>query len=220
MTTTYAHGAELPQPDEKFILYCLEATGTRGKRGRKAQNESLQAELDAFYEKEFKPLLAHEDKFDLCCYSYLLPYLATQMHTAIHNNLKEHFVTRLLRFINKTAEMYDEDLDKVEARKARRGLKNAIFKNDASLVPARYIAWYEEHRRYIAPSEWDKSLPYDAKAYPERYLASSFYMNSVLEKMECKLFQPFSLRTSIVPHYITIDTASLIIYYRIYCTSI
>ena len=67
------------------------------------------------------------------------------MHTAIHNNLKEHFVTRLLRFINKTAEMYDEDLDKVEARKARRELKNAIFENDASLVPARYIAWYEEH---------------------------------------------------------------------------
>ena len=133
--TKYAKGAELPQLDEKFILYCLKATGTRDKRGRKAQNELLQAKLDAFYKDEFKPLLAHEDKFDLCCYSYLLPYLATQMHTAIHNNLKEHFVTRLLRFINKTAEMYEEDLDKVEARKERRGLKNAIFKNDASLVP-------------------------------------------------------------------------------------
>ena len=133
--TKYAKGAELPQLDEKFILYCLKATGTRDNRGRKAQKESLQAELDAFYISEFKPLLAHEDKFDQCCYGYLLPYLATQMHTAIHNNLKEHFVTRLLRFINKTAEMYDEDLDKVEARKARRGLKNAIFKNDASLVP-------------------------------------------------------------------------------------
>ena len=68
---------------------------------------------------------------------------------------------------------------------------------------------YEEHRRYIAPSEWDMSLPYEAKANPLRYLASSFYMNGVLEKMECKLFQPLSLRTSIVPHYITIDTASL-----------
>ena len=89
-------------------------------------------------------------------------------------------------------------------------MKNAIFKNDASLVPARYKAWYEEHRSHIAPSKWDKSLSYDAKANPERYLASSFYMNSVLEKMECKLFQPLSLRTSIVPHYITIDTASLI----------
>ena len=213
LTKYAAKDVALPQLDEKFILYCLKATGERDNRGRKAQNESLQAELDAFYKDEFKPLLAHEDKFDLCCYSKLLPYLATQMHTAIHNNLKEHFVTRLLRFINKTAEMYEEDLDKVEARKARRGLKNAIFENKLSLVPDRYKAWYKEHRSHIAPSEWDKSLSYDAKANPERYLASSFYMNSVLEKMECKLFQPLSLRTSIVPHYITIDTASLMSFF-------
>ena len=39
-------------------------------------------------------------------------------------------------------------------------------------------------------------------------------MNGVLEKIpECKLFQPLSLRTSIVPHYITIDTASLISFF-------
>lgn len=50
----------------------------------------------------------------------------------------------------------------------------------------RYDAWYEEHRRYIAPSEWAISLPYDAKANPERYLANSFYMNNVLEKWSAK----------------------------------
>jgi hypothetical protein len=93
--------------------------GKRDNRGRKAQNESIQTELDAFYISEFKPLLAHDDKFELRNYTFLLPYLATQMHTAIYNNLKEHFVTRLLRFINKTARLYDEDLDKVDAR--RRG---------------------------------------------------------------------------------------------------
>ena len=82
--TKYAHGAELPQLDYKFILYCLRATGKRDKRGRKAQNESLQDELDGFYTDEFKLLLAHADKFELRNYSYLLPYLAMQMHTAIH----------------------------------------------------------------------------------------------------------------------------------------
>ena len=211
--TKYARRDALPQLDEKFILYCLKAMGKRDNRGRKAQNESMQTELDTFYISEFKPLLAHDDKFELRNYTFLLPYLATQMHTAIHNNLKEHFVTRLLRFINKTARVHEQDLDKIDARKARRELKNAVFKNDASLVPARYSAWYEEHRRHIAPSDWAVSLPYDAKANPERYLACSFYMNSVLERMECKLFQPLSLRTSIVPHYITIDTASLISFF-------
>lgn len=216
--TKYAEEKEekkvpLPTLDEKFIIYCLKAMGKRGKCGRKPQNESMQAELDTFYIDEFKPLLAHDDKFELRNYSYLLPYLATQMHTAIHNNLKEHFVTRLLRFINMTTRVYDEDLDKVDARKARRELKDAIFKNDESLVPARYREWYTKHRMGIAPSEWAISLPYDVKANPERYLGNSFYMNGVLEKMECKLFQPLSLRTSIVPHYITIDTASLISFF-------
>ena len=48
--------------------------------------------------------------------SFLLPYLATQIHTAIHNNLKEHFVTRLYRFINKTATPYEQDLNKEQAK--------------------------------------------------------------------------------------------------------
>ena len=36
------------------------------------------------------------------------------------------------------------------------------------------------------------------------------YMNSVLEKQECKLFQPLPLRNNIIPKHIIIDTASLI----------
>jgi len=40
-------------------------------------------------------------------------------------------------------------------------------------------------------------------------LASSFFVNGLLEKVECKLFQPLSLRARIVLHYITINTASL-----------
>ena len=103
--TKYAQGGDdMPTLDQKFILYCLKAMGERDNRGRKPQNPEMHAELDAFNISEFKPLIAHEDKFKLCNYTQLLAYLATQMHTAIHNNLKEHFVTRLLRFINKTAQ--------------------------------------------------------------------------------------------------------------------
>jgi hypothetical protein len=35
-------------------------------------------------------------------------------------------------------------------------------------------------------------------------------MNKHLEEQGCKLFQPLSLRTSIVPHYVPFDTACLI----------
>ena len=79
--------------------------GKRHNRGWKAQNESMQTELDAFYISEFKSLLVHDDKFELRNYKFLLPYLATEMHTAIHNNLKEHSVTRLWHcFVDKAQE--------------------------------------------------------------------------------------------------------------------
>ena len=204
----YRENEPMPSLDEKFILYCIKATGSRDNRGRKAENEVLQTELEDFYQNEFQPLLAHAEKHDLRNYTYLLPYLATQMHTALHVNLKEHFVTRLLRFINKTTSPYEEGLAKEEIPQIRRALKNAIFANQP--VPPRYTEWSEKHRLSMLPSTWEVSLPYDVKVFPVKYLTHSFYMNSVLEAQELKLFQPMSLRSNIVPHYITIDTANLI----------
>uniref|UniRef100_A0A6C0CSH1 Transposase n=1 Tax=viral metagenome TaxID=1070528 RepID=A0A6C0CSH1_9ZZZZ len=198
----------MPSLDEKFILYCIKATGTRDNRGRKAENEVLQTELEDFYQKEFQPLLAHAEKHDLRNFTYLLPYLATQMHTGLHNNLKEHFITRLLRFINKTTATYEEGLTTEEVKKERRALKDALFANEP--VPQRYMEWAEQHRNAMLPSSWDVSLPYDVKVFPVKYLTHSFYMNSVLEAQGFKLFQPMSMRSNIVPHYITFDTASLI----------
>ena len=204
----YRRNEPMPSLDEKFILYCIKATGTRDNRGRKAENEGLQAELEQFYQKEFQPLLARAEKHDLRNYTYLLPYLATQMHTGLHNNLKEHFITRLLRFINKTTSSFEEGLTKDEVKKERRALKDALFANET--VPPRYAEWATVHRHAILPTMWQVSLPYDVKVSPVKYLAHSFYMNSVLEAQGFKLFQPMSLRNSIVPHYITLDTACII----------
>ena len=33
---------------------------------------------------------------------FLLPYLATQIHTSLSINIQEHFIQHFLRFINKT----------------------------------------------------------------------------------------------------------------------
>ena len=198
----------LPLLDEKFILYCIKATGTRDNRGKKAEYKELKNELEDFYTSEFQPLLAHKEKHDLRNFSNLLSYLATQIHTGLHNNLKEHFITRLLRFINKTVSIYEEGLSKDEVKKERKLLKDALFANEP--VPNRYSKWSDEHKNHILPSSWNVSLPYDVKVHPVKYLGHSFYMNSVLEAQGFKLFQPMSLRNSVIPHYITLDTACLI----------
>ena len=119
-----------PTLDEKFIQYFIKAAGKRDARGKKPADGDLQSKLDAFYIKHFKTVLDHDEKQDLCNLTYNIPYLATQMHTAIHNNLKEHFTKRFLRFINLTTTKYEMELTKDEAKTERKKLKNALFAND------------------------------------------------------------------------------------------
>lgn len=199
----------IPILDEKFILYCIKTLGTRDARGKKAANKDLEAELQAFYDTEFKSLLSHADKFDIKHMSYVFPYLAEQIHTGLHNNIKIHFYTRLMRFVNITAQDYETGLSKEEAKTTRNVLKRSI--NEDAAPPERYFEWHNKYREKMLPKTWDKCIAYDVKAHPEKYVACSFYMNEVLEKRgDCKLFQPMSLRSNIVPAYITLDTACLI----------
>ena len=199
--------------DEKFIQYCIKAVGKRDARGKKPASANLQLELDAFYTNHFRTVLDHDEKHNLCNLTFNIPYLATQMHTAIHNNLKEHFIIRLLRFINLTTTEYEKDLTKDEAKTERKKLKGALFENEESLVPDRYKDWYATHRTHCLPCSWQESLQYDTKANSSRYLVYSLYMNRCLEEQGFRLFQPLSLRTSIVPHYATFDTATLISFF-------
>ena len=203
----------LPTLDEKFIQYSIKALGIRDARGGKPSDVDLKSKLDAFYISHFKTVLDHDEKHDLRNLSYNIPYLVRQMHTAIHNNLKEHFIKRLLRFINLTTTEYEMGLTKKDAEKERKKLKKALFENDEVGVPDRYKAWYATHRSCCLPSSWQESLSYDTKANPSRYLVYSLYMNKCLEEQGCRLFQPLSLRTRIVPCYVTFDTASLISFF-------
>ena len=68
----YHNKKQLPEINEKFVLYALKTQGTRDNRGRKAQDTGLLMELLEFYDQEFQPLIKSE-KFDLKNLSYLLP---------------------------------------------------------------------------------------------------------------------------------------------------
>jgi hypothetical protein len=73
-----------------------------------------------------------------------------------------------------------------------------------------FNVWKQTHLPNILPTEIKKSIHYDVKVKPFDYLKGMLYMNNVLEKQECKLFQPLPLRNNIIPKHIIIDTASLI----------
>jgi len=197
----YTNKQPLPELDEIFISYCIKSLGTRDNRGNKCKDTELLETLEKFYQEEYQPLLKHE-KTNLKNTTFLLPYLATQIHTSLHNNLQEHFIQHFLRFVNiTTAEITEEKSTLFQ-------FKKQLF--DLSETDEIFNEWKNTHFSNILPTEIKKSIHYDVKVRPFEYLKGMLYMNSILEKMESKLFQPLPLRNNIIPKHIIINTASLI----------
>jgi hypothetical protein len=197
----YTQKIYLSMIDDTFILYCIKTLGTRDNRGKKGKDTELLEKLEQFYTTEYQPLLNHV-KTNLKNTTFLLPYLGTQIHTSLSNNIQEHFIQHFLRFINKTTHEITEDKAILFQFK-----KNLMELSETNEI---FNEWKETHLPNILPDEIKKSIYYDVKVRPFEYLKGMLYMNSVLEKQENKLFQPLPLRNNIIPKHIIIDTASLI----------
>ena len=198
----YNNNQPLPEINEKFILYCIKTLGIRSNQGAKSKDIELLEILQSFYDKEYQPLLNHE-KTMLKNTTFLLPYLATQLHTSLSNNTQERFIQHFLRFINKTTTNITDD-------------RAILFKFKKLVLECKdetdtmFDEWKTTHLPNILPQNIKKSVHYDVKVKPFDYLKGMLYMNTVLEKEEHKLFQPLPLRNNIIPKHIILDTACII----------
>ena len=198
----YTKQLPLPVIDETFILYCIKSLGVRDNRGKKGADTELLEKLDKFYQAEYQSLLNHE-KTNLKNTTFMLPYLATQIHTSLSNNAQEHFIQHFLRFINKTTNEITED------KAILFQFKKQILELDDETNEI-FMEWKQQHLSNIFPKDIKKSIHYDVKVRPFEYLKGMLYMNSLLETQESKLFQPLPLRTNIIPKHIILDTACLV----------
>lgn len=197
----YTNNNTLPELNNTFISYCIKTLGTRDNRGKKCKDIELLETLEEFYKTEYQPLLNHT-KTNLKNTTFLLLYLATQIHTSLSNNIQEHFIQHFLRFINKTTNDITEDKQLLFQFK-----KNIMELTDTNEL---FSLWKETHLQNIIPKNVKKSLYYDVKVRPFEYLKGMLYMNNILEKQESKLFQPLPLRNNIIPKHIILDTACII----------
>jgi len=197
----YSNNKPLPELNDTFISYCIKTLGTRDNRGKKCKDTELLETLEEFYKSEYQPLLNHE-KTNLKNTTFLLPYLSTQIHTSLSNNIQERFIQHFLRFINKTTNGITED--KQILFQFKKNIMELTDKNEL------FNLWKETHLQNIIPENVKKSVYYDVKVRPFDYLKGMLYMNDVLEKQESKLFQPLPLRNNIIPKHIILDTACII----------
>lgn len=211
----YHNKQEIPEINKDTILYFIRACGIRDKRGKKSKNIEFENELNGFYEKEFKNLI-NKEKFNLKNRSYITPYLAIQIQTAFNNNIKEHFITRFRRFMNI---IKPDNIEEKEYNK----IKNLILLGKFEKIKQEYQQFALNIKNNYLPQEYKECYGYDVKVNPSKYIYYTIKMNECIEQKNVevknsdlseeekrkhikKLFQPISLRNTIVPSYITIDT--------------
>ena len=195
---------ELPTIDITFIKYCITSLGTRDNRGKKIVDTPLLQEIQQFYSTDFQPINNHQ-KYQLNNLSFTLPYVCSSIEVSIKNNIKEHFIKRLSKFISIFGGNYYEehysgeltDRNTKEYKKEKNSLlykvKKCIIENKPLEIPTIMNGWYNTIKDKITPSNIEKSMAYDCKANPYKYVSISYYLNCEFEKYNDSIYKEIEL---------------------------
>ena len=214
--------------DEQFILevmkvICIQQTGS----GRFPNQDTLnfRKPLNQFYNNHYKELQGAE-QFDREHLLQILQYLAIEIITSYKNNARQHFVdyveryinvvwkkTQLIEIIRKKLGRPQKEKEKIIRRLCRSlsNLKKDLLDPKGQFSDYMYDEWITEERKKVIPQRpLVENLFYDIQKSPEDYLPCMFYMMRKIEEMDETMLNIFPLKNSIVPGYMTLDTASLI----------
>lgn len=230
------HGLVFPTIDKDFVYMVMVVVSVRGEiHGRKPSSDkqkSVNVLIDFFYE-HYEPLIedfdiVYDDKL-----SYILKYECIDIVKNINNNISMHFINHLRKYINILFEVKekrelikkDKSLSDCEKKLAIRKINeryNNIKYDILSLekdfkCEEEFIGKVKEMRKQLLPLKYIKNnVFYDLKANPQIFLKQMIKMNEEIQRLgeerkcEYKLFHILPLRTTIVPRYITLDTAAIV----------
>jgi len=234
----FKNNKPFPKIDKEFIcdvfkVITIRKCGSGGYTDEKMPQQLK--DLTLFYKDHYKSTCDEKEILYYDKMSYILAYEAIDMITNIENNIREHFIQHLNKFVNISFKLKDS-MDKItketkdkELRKQQKKelyneikkVKDDILSFDELKSDIKYHNWIKEQKKFLLPNKtkFDKnSIMYDIKSNPIDYLKSMIYIGTELEKVYdleieyhiLHLFNVLPLRTNIVPKNITIDTCGLI----------
>ncbi len=216
----YHKKQDIPEITKDIIQMAFKALTTESSGPKpKGTNLKYYEEFLKFYDNTYKKL-NYKDKIDGNNLSQIIGYMCTDMVTNIENNIKLHFMDYVRRVVNcnfkeqnnKILEDY-KGKEKVDMRKQLAKelyeLKTDLFNNTQD-CDKKYHKWLKKYKNKILPPKTKEMYQANINDNPQKYIKYMIYMNIELEKLEKKMFQFFPLRTEIKPHYIPIDTKSII----------
>ena len=224
----YNKHSTLPKIDKEFINTCLKVVCVEKSSGRPPKKEikQLKEQLVPFFNKFYKPLMEDEE-LDYTHMNTILDYLTIDIITMYENNIKEHFIEYLERYVNimwkkkfLTQKIKNIKKTKREREYTIHQLNNQLRKIKYDLLNVEnnfkskdfYHKWIAKQKTNILPNrEFKKdNIYYDIQCSPMDYLPCMIFMMKEIEKEGVSIYNPFPLRNDIIPKHIRIDTTTLV----------
>ena len=212
------YNRKIPDITPNFVKSCLKTVAQRHKTKPDTTNANMLRDLGKFYDKHYRDI-AGEQKLPYTNLSTVLEYLTITIITSYENNIKQHFVEYVERFVNVMFDKKGQNSKLSEENKRQnvqflRNIKNDILKADINdfSSPSDCHGWINHQKSLIFNKTIFKkdNIYYDLQASPFDYLPGMIYMMKEIEKKGLSLLNVFPLRNDVVPHHIRIDTTTLI----------
>jgi hypothetical protein len=222
----FNNNQEFPKINKQFVLDVIKTISSpKSNSGQKTKEENIKnandkADMKRFYNDVFSDLVDKKP-----CYSnktFILAQIANEMITCINTNISTHFVKHLFKYINclfkepKSLEIKKEK-DKIkrkeiykELNQEIRYLKSDLINNKIENSKEEYHNWIRENKGFLFPNKVNKSVAYDVKCNPEKYIKYSFYINQKIEEFGKRPYQTIPQRNNIVPKHIVLNTPSIV----------
>jgi len=226
----FNNNQELPIINKQFVLDVIKTISSPNtKRGQKTKEDNIKnatgkSDIKQFYNEEFSKLvyLSETKKPSYSNKTYIIAITANEMITCINTNISTHFVKHLFKYINclfkepKLLEIKKEN-DKEKRKELYkilnqeiRDLKSDLINNKIENSKEEYHSWIRENKHFLFPTKISKSVAYDVKANPEKYIKYSFYINQKIEELGKRPYQVIPQRNNVVPKSITLNSNGIV----------
>jgi len=221
----FVNKKELPNVNKQFILDVLKNVSSsdtnkgKQKSESKISNKEGKDDIKLFYDSVFCKLV--NKKLSYTNKTFILDKMADEMLRCIETNISTHFLKHLYKYINIKFKKPKSDEIKKEKDKAKRkelykklntdvrNLKSDIIDMQILDSKEEYHQWIKDNINFLLPEKFTKSIPYDIKANPTKYIIYSMYINFQTEKLGGKPYAFIPQRNNIIPKNIILNTSAI-----------
>jgi len=236
----YENNQPFPVLDKEYICDIFKVITKRKCNSGGYTEEKMPEQLKTltyFYKNNYSLTIANNEVLYYDKLPYILAYEAIDMITNINNNIQEHFIDHLNKYVNitfdikaKRKEITKNNKDKEIRKQLHKALYEEINKVKKDLITfgdfisdIKYHNWVRDQKIKIFPNKTEfqeNNIYYELKSNTQYFIYGMFHICNELEKInidkikndekQFRLFNVLPLRTNIIPKNICIDTCGII----------